>query len=712
MSKKSRAKNASRSSSSVAFLAQRGIPLAGGLVVLAALLAYHNSFSGPFLFDDPIAIADNPSIRHIGSAWSPPPAATTGGRPLLNLSYALNYASGGLDTRGYHAFNLLIHTLAGLTLFGVVRRTLLRPALAGLRRARPAGANPEAAIPLGLSPTEALLLALAVAVLWVVHPLQTEAVTYISQRAESLMGLFYLLTLYCFIRGACKGSQETGDRSQESEIEERRMESKDRRPQVEGDRARVGSFQFSTVRFLTPDFWLLLSIISCLLGAMSKEIIVTAPVMVMLYDRIFVAGSFREVGRRRWRYYLGLGSTWLLLAHLMTGLSKRDVGFDQGVSWWKYALTSCRAVVLYLRLAVWPHPLIFDRGADVVRNVSEALPYALALLALIGGVAVALRRWPAIGFAGAWIFVILAPTTSIVPVALQPIGEHRMYLPLAGAVSLVVLGLYGLLGRRSLILILLAAGAAGWLTVRRNHDYRSDVAIWRDTAAKEPGNARARNNFGLALLWLPGRLPEAMAECQAALRLKPGYAEAHNNLGLALAQVPGRMPEAVVQFEAALRIKPDDAEMHSNLGNALAELPSRLPDAVAEFKTALRLKPDNAVVHDNLGIALAGLPGRLPEAISEYQAALRLSPDYARAHYNLANALARVPGRSAEAMVEYETALRVKPDFAEAHCGLGMILSQLPGRRLDAIAHYEAALQLKPDLKEARQALDLLQANQ
>ncbi|MCE0497832.1 MAG: hypothetical protein LV481_07805, partial [Methylacidiphilales bacterium] len=157
----------------------------GLILVLAALGAYANSFSGPFLFDDLSAIRGNPGIRHLWPPWAPllpPGELTVGGRPILNLSFALNYAVSGFNVWSYHALNLLIHILAGLILLGVVRRTLLQPVL---REKFGADAWP---------------LALAVALLWTLHPLQTEAVTYLSQRAESLMGLFYLLTLYAFIR--------------------------------------------------------------------------------------------------------------------------------------------------------------------------------------------------------------------------------------------------------------------------------------------------------------------------------------------------------------------------------------------------------------------------------------------------------------------------------------------------------------------------------
>jgi hypothetical protein len=487
MSEKSRARVTSKMVGGVSplpepnsFLVRWSTFGAGGIIVLAALAAYHNSFSGPFILDDQIAVTDNQTIRHFWSALSPPLAATTGGRPLLNLTFALNYALGGMKVEGYHAFNLIVHILAGLILFGVVRQALASRLAA--RRSQISDLRSEM-----LEPT---WLALAIAAIWVVHPLQTETVTYVSQRAESLMGLFYLLTLYCFVRGTERRRQDSGARYQVSED------------------PKTGS-QLSA---LNSGLWGSASILACLLGVMCKEIIITAPVMVFLYDRTFVARSFREAWRQRWRYYLGLAGTWLPLVYLMAGLHQRHVGFDQGVAWWSYALTSCRSVVLYLKLALWPHPLVLYYGTDLIQHPTGALPYALILAALLAGVVIALRYRPAIGFAGAWFFVILAPTSSVIPVALQPMGEHRMYLPLAAVIGLAVLGLYAWMGRRSLIVFAAAAVGLGWLTVQRNKDYRSELAIWNDTVAKRPENARARSNLGTLLQDLPGRLPDAIAE--------------------------------------------------------------------------------------------------------------------------------------------------------------------------------------------------------
>ena len=690
MSKKSRARAAAVSRQAAnevslppgpsAFLARWGILLASGIIVFAALAAYHNSFAGPFVADDYDGIVGNPSIRHWASALSPPSDTTTGGRPLFNLTFALNYALGGMSPWGYHAFNLLVHTLAGFTLFGIVRRTLTsrlaarRSGISDLRFGILGGTPP-------IAPAEATLLALAVAVIWGVHPLLTQAVTFISERAESLMGLFYLLTLYCFIRGA----SATGER----------REAKGKRP--EGTTLALGS-----------RLWFVASVFSCLLGALIKETIVTAPVLVLLYDRTFVAGSFREAWRLRWRYYLGLAATWLLLARLMSELNQRGAGFDEGVSWWNYGLTSCRSVVLYLKLAIWPHPLVFDYGskAIVVQHAAEIAPQAVVLATLSAGTAIALWRWPAVGFAGAWFFVILAPTSSVVPVAFQPTAEYRVYLSLAAVVALAVLGLHAWVGRRSLILFAAVAAGLGWLSVRRNEDYRSELALLSDTVAKCPGNARAHNNLGLVLTHMAGREADAVAECEAAVKLEPDSAGYHTELGSALANIPGRQPEAIAEYRAALRIKPDFADAHNNLALSLEDM-GNVSAAEAEYKTALKLRPADAWTHNNLGALLASIPGRQPEAIAEYQAALKIDPNMFTARCNLASSLSQ-QGRYSAAREQYDEALKLKPDYADGHVGLGVMLAKM-GRVDDAIAQFETALQIQPGNSSAQSDLALAQ---
>ena len=543
---------------------------AGGVaIVLAGLAAYHNSFAGTFIFDDRAAIISNPTIRHLGSlgqVFSPPPGSSAGGRPVVNLSLAVNYALSGSQVWSYHVLNLMAHLLAGLFLFGLVRRTLLQPVL----RERWGAA--------------ALPVAFVTAALWTVHPLQTEAVTYVIQRAEGLMGMFYLLTLYAVVRAAGQPR---------------------------------------------PGGWTAVAVVSCLLGMASKEVMVSAPVLALLYDRTFIAGSFREAWRQRWRLYLGLAATWVVLGYLVLSIGGDrggTAGFDVGVAWWAYGLTQFQAVSHYLWLAVWPHPLVFEYGPTWVKHPAEVMPYAIVVVGVVAGTLWALKFRPALGFLGVWFLAILAPT-SLVPGTTQMIVEHRMYLPLAAVLVLVVLGLQRLAGKRSLIVGTALVVGAGCLTERRNDDYRSELAMWGDTLAKRPDNARAHHDMAFALS-NAGRFDEAVEQYHEALRLKPDDAETHNNLGGTLQRL-GRIAEAVDEYHEALRLKPNYAAAHNNLGNTLAQM-GRMDEAIAEFQQVVRLDPPYLKARVNLGHALA-LVGRVDEAIAQEQEVLRLDPENAAA---------------------------------------------------------------------------------
>jgi Flp pilus assembly protein TadD len=632
--------------------------LGAGLIALAGLIVYKNSFFVPFVFDDGVSITKNPTIRHLWPLQTvlfPPSGTTVSGRPVINYSLAVNYAWSGMAGWSYHLLNLVIHVLAGMTLFGVVRRTLLQPVLRGRfgNAARP--------------------LALAVAVLWTIHPLQTESVTCVVQRTESLMGLFYLLTLYCFVRGAESRSQASGVRHQVSEVRNQEKEIKTQNQEA----------ALHLTSGLTTDasrLWYTASVLCCALGMASKEVMVSAPLIVLLYDRTFVAGTFGAAWRQRWRLYLGLGSTWLLLAYLMMGTHHRGdaVGFGLGVTGWEYALTQCQAIVHYLRLSFWPQPLILDYGMDVVKHPGAVVPQALLLILLVAGTLVGLWRWPAVGFAGLWFFAILAPSSSVVPIATQTIAEHRMYLPLAAVLVLLVTGLYACAGKKSAVVFVALAAWWGSLTVQRNEDYRSELGIWRDTVEKRPDNPRAHSTLG-QLLQQSGQLPEAIAQDKEALRLKPDYAQAHNNLGVALCEA-GKIPEGVAHYQEALRLQPNFAEACYNLGATL-QLAGRNAEAIHYFERALELNPEYMDARTNLGIALA-VTGKVSEAAEQFGEVLRQNPDSAEAHVNLAMALTQM-GRKAEAIQQYEEALRLNPDYDKARSHLEQLRAaqspSLPG---------------------------------
>jgi tetratricopeptide (TPR) repeat protein len=655
-------------------------------IMLAALAAYANSFSGVLVYDDEPAILLNPTIRSLGAFWQtlcPPADTTVSGRPVANLSFALNHAFGGTQVWGYHALNLLIHTLAGLTLFGVVRRTLAKTWLPQPASAQ--ASDTTAPFP-ALRSADATLIAFGAALLWTLHPVQTEAVTYIVQRVESLMGLFFLATFYCFVRS-------------------------------------LGSPHASR--------WRVLAVVACLLGMGTKEVTATAPLLLFLFDRTFVAGSFRRAWAERRGFHLALAATWIPLALLVatTGWNRGGtVGFTVGVSPWTYWLSQFEAVAHYLRLSLWPHPLVFDYATTWTPDLPTIAPYALVVLAFVAATLWALRRHPVAGFLGAWFLVILAPT-SIVPSSVQMIVEHRLYLPLAAAMVALAWLVRRWLGRWSLVAFLTLAVASGWATAQRNTVYRSERSVWSDTVAKCPDSERAQNNLGNVLL-KAGEAAAAIEHYRTALRLQPDAADTHHNLANALRR-SGHPQEAIEHYEQALRLNPCMPDSHTALGIALEEA-GRAAEAPAHYEQALRLDPAYADAHNRLGIVLArsGKPveaiarfesalrsdpsrtdvrnnlgnalreaGRIQEAIAEYEQALRLDPGDAEAHRNLGRTYAML-NRLPDAAAQFEQALRVSPASADTHCELGMILC-MAGRIPEGLRHFEQALQLDPDNAQA-----------
>jgi len=560
--------------------AARGTALAAAVLIAAGVVVYANSFSGTFVYDDYCNIVTYPHRFWPGSL------VAFIRKPLWRSITELNYELFGLDPTSYHAVNLMVHLLAGLTLFAIARRTMLSKRLSGL---------------LGRHST---LLAAAIGLLWLVHPLQTESVTYIVQRRESMMGLFYLLTLYCLSRG------------------------------VSSERGWV---------------WYAAAVFACAIGMNIKPVMVTAPIICLLYDRIFLSRSLRELLKRRWPVYVGLAATWLILLKHGGRMRAQGMGIPQmQMSQWDYLLSQFGVISHYLRLSFWPDVLVLDYAWPVARRASQIVPYAILIAALGLATLVCLLRRPAWGFLGAWFFGILAPTSSIITIDYLAF-EHRMYLSLAGVAAAVVIASY-LLGRRiappagprarlavGICALAVAATALGARTVMRNRDYHSRERMWRSVIRYRPGNYRAYNNLGVALAE-QGRDHEA-AECYAtAIRLWPGYGDAHANLA-AVFYRRSMFPQAARHYQEAIRIDPTVPQYHLGLGKALAAC-GKQAEAMQQFLEALRLDPSCAAAWFQLALTQRA-QGDDAAAAGSYRKALAIRPDWPAALNNLAWLLAR-----------------------------------------------------------------------
>jgi len=573
-------------------LVNRALPCAlAALLLVAGGWAYQTSLDAGFVFDDFLSVVQNPNVRTLTPllrAMSAPHDTTLAGRPVASLSFALDFARSTIDpatgfsrgARTYHATNVAIHLAAALALFGVVRRTLL----SGRFRKTFGGAS--------------TWLAFGTALAWAVHPLNTEAVTYLSQRVEALAGLFALLALYFAIADTEAGPA----RPRASDAKLTTLSPSRKLP-----RLREGAA------------------VACYLLALgSKESSIAAPFVIAAWDYLFMGdveeGWRQRVLTRRWPLYAALGAASLLLLATAPAARTRSVGFFlDGWTPWSYLLTQAGVVVHYLRLVAWPSPLILDPDWPMVRSIGQVIIPFVLLVGLFAWTAYGFARKQPASFVGVCVFALLAPTSSVLPVVTEVAAEHRMYLPLAAIVALLVVGGYavarraaasrrasrrGAVGVRAVagLALLLASGTLAIQTRARNLDYANEETIWRDTIAKQPTNARARTALGADLV-AAGRYPEALRELEASLALAPDRAETLSNLGAAEFAL-GDVDASVAHLERAVALRPEFSAAHRNLAAAYR---ARHQDALAiqHFRRVLDAEPNHIVALRDVALLLA-----------------------------------------------------------------------------------------------------------
>jgi tetratricopeptide (TPR) repeat protein len=556
---------------------------------LATTIAYSNTFLVPFVFDGTNYIVDNAELRDLSKPKQILKFSPT--RAVGYYSFALNYAlakkisanGDGYEPYTWHIVNLLIHIGAACAIWGLARRALQSPKLGG----RYTGASEQ--------------LALAMALVWAVHPLCTQAVTYLYQRVESLMGLLLLLTIYSTARfaacqerlAATRGGPWGGDDAGGAP------------PWSGSGTAPETAISLRLVVGLC--LWPALAVLFCLTGMATKETMLVAPIVAVWYDRVFIARSWRELFSRRALLYGALFATWTLLWYLMqlTKYDEAGINDHRHDTRWTYFLNETRVILHYFKLVFVPWGQNLDyawlRVVDIGNESPKDHPTYLldtlkltslslaAVTALGGATLIAIVQRPALGFLAASVFIGLAPTSSFA-VIIDLCFEHRMYVPLMAMVPLVVVLAYeaiGLAGRWINSLYDRGQGEPGsgdetasclrislaWLTVavlialtlRRNRDYESHVSIWADAFAKAPHNARACYNQGV-FLQNDGRMEEAIAQYKHTLELRQEYDGAHLNLANVYAW------QATTTSDPAQRAKLlADAEYH--YGELLRYLP-------------------------------------------------------------------------------------------------------------------------------------------
>ncbi len=596
-------------------------PWLGALLVALCGLVYANSLGGMFVYDDFGTIRGNPNIESLwplSSSMSAPPGSGASGRPIVALSLAINYAIGGHEVFGYHLFNVLVHVLTGLALFGCVRWALTW---------RAKGAEPA------LSP---VLAATLLAGLWMVHPLNSAALNHVTYRNEALLALFYLTCLYGAIRAQCADAGLGGTK---------------------------------------PGPWLLLSCLSCAVAMGCKEIAVSLPLVVLALSATLFEKGWWQTLRERRLYYTGLGGTWLLLAWIIsTGDRGESVGVGaEGIGSLDYLQTQAGVLLHYLRLSFWPDPLVLDyRDWAVVRDWQAALVPGAVVLGLFAVAALALLRRKVLGALAIACFAVLAPTSSFIPITGAIAAEHRMYLPLTALVLLVgafvfqVCRRLGLQGRRcelvlSLFALLLMAPLA-WTTVQRNKDYETGISIWRDTVEKRPGNSLAWSNYASALR-RRGHPDESEQALRKSIELNPGNHSALENLGI-LMRERGDLSASIDAYRRAGEARPDIGLLQMKLGRVLLES-GNLASGLQALDRGLQLGlPANEQVSVAIEVATVYATAEEsnlrngPRALEIAQQLNQISGGTKPQHLSLLAAAFAETGRFAEAIATAEKAVQ------------------------------------------------------
>jgi tetratricopeptide (TPR) repeat protein len=628
-------------------------------------------------YDDNFNVYDNSAVNRglnlKGVEWAFKFSQWDYWHPLDFLSHMLDCQWYGLHAGGHHLTNILLHTATVILLFLVLRRMM------SLRSDNSVGATATQA--------GALWRSAFVAAVFAVHPLRVESVAWVSERKDVLSGLFFMLTLWAYVRYVEKSK-------------------------VQSPKTKV--FYGLVLLFFA-------------LGLMSKPMVVTLPFVLLLLDywplKRFVPlatpGDVSETKSAGWRSYrpvvirMMVEKLPLFMLSAASCMQTANIGSStigsstvfEGNKSLPIILRISNAMVSYVayiwqmvcpvKLAVlYPYPV---EGVPLGEVIG-----AVILLVFISTVLFILRqRHPCFLVGWLWYLGMLVPMIGFVQAGPQARADRHTYLPQIGLYLLLTWAAAELCTgwrHRRLVLGGLATVilAALIFCARVQTSYwRNSESLWTHTLACTSDNFIGHMNLGDALFKM-GKVDEAIAQCQMALQINPDQARAHINLADALFKI-GKVDEAIAQYQQALQIKPDYAAAHINLGNALLQK-GQVDEAIVHYQQALQIKPDYAEAGYNLGNALFQ-KGNVDEAIASYQQALNIKPDYAEAGYNLGTALLK-KGNVDEAIAQYQQALKIKPDYVEAHINLGTTLLQ-KGKVDEAIVQYQQALQIKPNYADA-----------
>jgi Flp pilus assembly protein TadD len=601
------------------------VVLAAGIILLLTTIVYANSIHNDFTnWDDLSLVVENPAIRSLSidnliDIFTPKPGKTY--QPVRVLSYAIDYSLWKLNPLGYHLGNIALHGFSAVILY------LLLASLLNQMRAESSLESNR-------------IIALLASLLFAVHPVNVEAVTWISSRKYGLLAFFYFSSFYFYIKNSEKGRYHR--------------------------------------------IYYALSIVSYVLSLLSSPFSVTLPAIVFLYDYCHIRdiNLYNIIKSRLLSYlpYIVLSiSQFIILWNSFTttpGPEPAIKSHEMDNILYTF-LTMLRVLYDYMKNLIFPFWL---NNMYVDHTSTSLLEYKVILslfviLVLSGILFFQVRAGNKVNlFCLGWFVLTWLPVSNIIPISTK-MADRYLYLPAVGLFLLFSLAVYNTSHRRrfsrkakqlvTVPVIAFLVFSLSYLSIDRNRVWANSQTLWEDSLRKAPAYWVPHMNLGLTMAQ-QGRIEEAISYYRESLRLNPNSVHTHNNLGVVLLE-RGQIGDAIGHYVAALRLKSDYAETHNNLGIALFRL-GNFDQAIAHYRKALRLDPDFGKAHNNLGNALAE-QGRFAEAISHYSKALETKAHYPEAHNNLGAALAQ-QGKLNEAIIQFESALRLKPDYAQARANL------------------------------------------
>lgn len=620
------------------------------LILIIGLIAYSNTFTVPFMWDDD-SIISTAAITDLFRFLSGEGYAFSPRRFIGFLTFALNYHFGGTNVVGYHVVNLTIHLMTACLVYVLASITFRVPFFA--HRAP-------------ISQSAIIFIPLFAALLFVAHPIQTQAVTYIVQRLASLATFFYLAAVISYVKARLV------------------MVASDKRLPVTGETIATGNNTAGQSWRMIG--WFGLALACALLAMRTKEIAATLPLVILTYEFFFFGASERK--NRLLLIAPILMILVIFISPVLFGKPMTEIlsAADQQTRLQTmmpradYLLTQFSVIATYLRLLVLPINQNLDYDYPVFSSfLTPQVMVGFLLISALLILAVWLYRksdtqalnsdqppstvhlYRLIAFGICWFFITLLVESSFIPI-IDVIFEHRLYLPTIGIFIAVAAGgallmkrlpsfMYGWVIAATIILIFTGA------THLRNRVWQTSFSLWSDVAAKSPGKDRVHDNLGQALS-AQGLVEEAVEEFKKAVMLNADNHYAHYNLATALA-ILKRPDEAITHFLLALQIEPTMETAENNL--AMAYLATKQVDnAVVHFRQAVKLNPNNVNFRNNLGTILH-VKGSLEEAIHHLQKAVELAPDYGKAQYNLGKALLAA-GNIQQGRVHLQEAVRLEPD--------------------------------------------------